>query len=55
MERSSQFEAASGQQNQTTMHVAVKGYSKPLFWQGTGKKKNKEVKDPHLFPRLLLD
>lgn len=31
MERSSQFEVASGQQNQTTMHMAVKGYSKSLF------------------------
>lgn len=55
MERSWQCEVASGQQNQTTMHVAVKGWSKPLFRPGVGKKTNKEVKEPHLFPRLLSD
>lgn len=32
MERSLQFEVVSGQQNQTTMHVALKkGLIKPLF------------------------
>lgn len=55
MERSLQLEVASGQQNQTTIRVAVKEYRKLLFWPGTGKVKNKEVKEPHLFPELLLD